>query len=63
MLQSVLTFQSPPFGIITIQKGQLGYKRQTRIRLRSKKGQIYFKIKGGKKYVQDPNNGKKFHLV
>ena len=28
MIQKTITFQSEPYGVITIQKGQLGYKRK-----------------------------------
>ncbi len=63
-LQKVLTFKEPPFGIVTIGEGQLGYIKKTNIRLRRNiKGNIYFPIKGDKRYVQDPNDEKTFNLV
>ena len=55
-----IVFEGVPFGMVTILKGQLGYKRKTRIRLRfSSKLGIYFFAKG-LKYVQDKNNKKVF---
>lgn len=62
-LPNQITFKEPPFGTILIRKGQLGYKKDSRTRLkRAKEGHIYFKIKSGHKYVQDKNDEKVFKL-
>jgi len=63
-LPNKITFQSPPFAVVTIQKGQFGYKKQTNARLgRDNNGNIYFHIYNGKyKYIQDENNPNVFHL-
>ena len=52
-LPETINFPQPPWGVVTVQKGQLGYKRLTRIRLRRHRptGTLYFPIKGGHKYV------------
>lgn len=43
---SQVTFPHPPFGIVTIPSGKLGYKRKTTIRLRrSSKYGIYFPVR------------------
>jgi hypothetical protein len=63
MLQPTLTFTTPPFGIVTVKKGQLGYIKKTNIRLRrSKKYGTYFPIKAGEIYKQT-NDERVFKLV
>lgn len=55
-----VTFPSPPFGIVLIKKGQLGYKKNTRTRLKmGKSGDIYF-VAHGNKYIQDKKNKRIF---
>lgn len=62
-LPDQITFKEPPFGTVLIHKGQLGYKKDSRTRLRrAKTGDIYFNVKGGHKYVQDSNDEKVFKL-
>lgn len=68
MYPKKLTFKEPPFGIVTIQKGQFGYLKKTNTRLgRDKDGKIYFIINAnsGKdklKYVEDDKNNCVFNL-
>ena len=59
-IRTTISFREPPFGMITVQKGQFGYKRKTRIRLkRDKNGQVYFNL-ARRKYIQDPEDGRIF---
>jgi hypothetical protein len=58
-----LTFTQPPFGIVLIQNGKLGYKRDTRTRLGiDKEGRVFFMAKK-QKYVQNILNKKVFMLT
>lgn len=61
-MKSRLVFESPPFGIVTIKEGQLGYLKKTRIRLKNNtKYGIHFETKCGR-YVQDKDDEKIFYL-
>jgi hypothetical protein len=61
--QQTLTFQTPPSGIVTFQKGQMDYAKKTSIRLkRNTKHGIHFRSKNRNLYIQDKNDGKIFHL-
>ena len=56
-LPKEIVFQTPPVGIVTIQSGQMGYKRRVNIRLkRNKKGDVYCITKHGAVYVKLPNS-------
>ncbi len=58
-----LVFERPPFGVVTIPKGRMGYDRQTSIRLRrGKTNGVYFRTKNKEVYIQDPNDKKIFYL-
>lgn len=60
---STIKFNQPPCGIVTIQKGQFGYERKTRIRLAKDIKSIYFETKHSKIYREDPNNSSIYYLA
>jgi hypothetical protein len=64
-LPKTITFKNPPFGVVTVQKDQLGYLRKTGIRLRrdKKRDEIFFPVKNGRRYIQDSLDDKKFNLA
>ena len=45
-----ILFQKPPFGLVTISAGQLGYLKKTSIRLRRDNIGVYFELNNGIKY-------------
>lgn len=49
-LPKYILFQKPPFGVVTVNSGQLGYKNKTNIRLRRDNKGVYFETKDGYKY-------------
>ena len=50
---SRIKFTEPPFGVVTIQVGQFGYEKMTKIRLKRDKKGIFFETKDGKIYRED----------
>lgn len=57
----LIVFQHEPFGMITIQAGQMGYCKKTRIRLkRHRDGYVYFETKNNDKFIQKRDNPREF---
>jgi len=64
-LPKEIIFRVPPVGIISIQAGQMGYKKTVNIRLKKdpKTGRPMFRTKHGAKFVQSPTSKKTFVRV
>lgn len=57
-----ILFKEPPFGIVTVSAGQLGYAKKTTIRLRRDEKGVYFELKDGTKYREKKINPCQFDL-
>lgn len=57
-----ILFKKPPFGMVTVSAGQLGYINKTTIRLRRDDKGVYFELKDGTIYREKKINPCQFDL-